>query len=672
MERRGNHPHRQLNIERNSDIKEEGTKQKDDDVVDDDDDEIVTAQYLTSLGLRMSINSVTGQACLGIGYSNDVRGKFINGILTKKELRDFIKLRDEREVVEECKILWNNDGPYCKRYDPRIDVTPPKPHQCINELRWLLMKNDKHLVIGIDDDYLEKRGGEYTIVKPIGQHYVMDVLHEMSIDLKYLISDRFQNNDRITYDSWNFSIDVVITNLLMECFSQYSQNKYHPLHQHGSVMSNICTQQITVMNNLLLLFKYHDDGGISYEEMSLDTLCKHIIDTTTPSLKSIAMKTRSNIIIIQGGYYSKLHAVRIATSYPKFTRQRGDAIRHMVNNKCIPSKSALDKLLTMKEKGQIIVCDEWNTNSGGKARPAILLKNERFQAAVKHMLQPSRAEVRAKRRKMNEHDRIQDIREEKRKKREQPSEDQPSWDIQLANLKSQLRDELPELRLSGVIPELVLSEEIKRREIQQHNKEIRAKMNKLWKEELEEQQKIDKYKQQYKQIRSLVLALHPIEMKSDGAEHYTVYQFQSEPNITTVLYAPPKLIDVCNELGLSGKRLYFSPLQFPVTNVETAGDNEVFQQLKDYIVEQSSKAGNSPVVFHSTQPGCKRFVCKYSLKNGWEDKFGKAPFIRCKFSFSVKWDQYGYYIHISKPNPTFSDHSMIRRECVVGCEFHSH
>jgi len=38
----------------------------------------------------------------------------------------------------------------------------------------------------------------------------------------------------------------------------------------------------------------------------------------------------------------------------------------------------------------------------------------------------------------------------------------------------------------------------------------------------------------------------------------------------------------------------------------------------------------------------------------------------------VKWDTYGYYIHTSKPNPTYDEHGLINRKDVVGCEFHNH
>jgi len=160
--------------------------------------------------------------------------------------------------------------------------------------------------------------------------------------------------------------------------------------------------------------------------------------------------------------------------------------------------------------------------------------------------------------------------------------------------------------------------------------------------------------------------LHPVKV-NDGF-------FQSLPMITTALYSPPKEIEVGNRLGVSAKRLYFSAKQFPV-DMENAGDNEIFKQLKAYIVGQSSLAGNSPVVFHGSDCMSKRFVCKYTLEKNWKQKFGNAPFTRCKYSLLVKWDKYGYYICTSKPDPTYTTgekHRLIQRKCVVGCEFHNH
>jgi len=122
----------------------------------------------------------------------------------------------------------------------------------------LLVHPNKNYMFKINNDNIEVR--------------VMNILNEMSIDLKYLISDRFQEDNRITYVIGDDDVETIGPNMLMEFFSQYSHNKYHPLYQHGSIMSNICTQLIKVMDSLLSLFKYHDDGGISYDETSLDMI----------------------------------------------------------------------------------------------------------------------------------------------------------------------------------------------------------------------------------------------------------------------------------------------------------------------------------------------------------------------------------------------------------------
>ena len=768
LQRRGNHPHRQQSYQPRKRTRHPKP----------DDDDIVDGEYVLSIGYRFS-------HCLPPGTSKEIYDKFSSGTLTKKELRgERDRLKEQYEKEEQQRqtddgLFDNNGTQYCKRYDPRIDATHPRPRECMNELAWLLDPDNEK--IKIDNDYLDAGDGTSTIVKPIEAHHVIKSIKEGN----ECFICQFEDNN-------------VGPDNLEECFSSYTNNKYHPLHQHGTIMSSIYAKLKLITDDI------HKQIN---NNLPLDTICKYIRDIV-PQLRDIAMEIRSNIVILQGGYYSKLHAMKVATTHPKYSKERGDAIRHMVNNnRYVPSKSALDRLMKMEEDGQLVVDDEWNTSKGGRKRPSILLETERFYALVEHCEQPSRADVRARRRVMNDYEKAVDTCMEKTdeemkeyiKKRgksiafdkfdrfgnrdnkwnasrvtdkmyaditikkkvelekkmgatKQNGELQPPpRDIQMKQLKAQLKDEIPELKSPVQIPpyindmlsdlcgsEDITSEQVKTikhiltselktnddnvfrmmknikghierdieeyveyqrkkklskgqfvwrppsfkpveyvrqlvteannreqsklNKIRQHNKEIHAKMGKLLKEEQEEQEeqkKINKYKQQYKRIGSLVLALHPVKMeKPDESEHYKVYQFQCKPLITTALYAPPKLIEVCNKLGLSGERLYFNPRQFPVTNVAIAGDNDTFQQLKQYIVNQSSVAGNSPVVFEGTNSGCKRFICKCA---------------HCKFSFSVKWDRFGYYIHTSRPNPTYTgDHSMIDRKCVVGCEFHNH
>ena len=103
-------------------------------------------------------------------------------------------------------------------------------------------------------------------------------------------------------------------------------------------------------------------------------------------------------------------------------------------------------------------------------------------------------------------------------------------------------------------------------------KEIVARHNQWSKEKELELIKVN----QPTQIGSLILSVQTVTMGSNWT-----------PNITTKLYAPPIPTQISNTIGLTGDRLYFSPHHVPVTDVDTAGDSEAFQQLKDYIKHQS-------------------------------------------------------------------------------------
>ena len=121
-----------------------------------------------------------------------------------------------------------------------------------------------------------------------------------------------------------------------------------------------------------------------------------------------------------------------------------------------------------------------------------------------------------------------------------------------------------------------------------------------------------------------------------------------QPEIGMLLGAPPKLVYICDHIGTNKyDRFYFSPTQFPTPNdLTSAGTGDVFESLKSYI-EYASEKGGSPVVCRSYKPGCKKFTCKHSND--------------CKFSFLVKWDVYGYYIHLYNAKSGF-----------IGCKYHNH
>lgn len=112
----------------------------------------------------------------------------------------------------------------------------------------------------------------------------------------------------------------------------------------------------------------------------------------------------------------------------------------------------------------------------------------------------------------------------------------------------------------------------------------------------------------------------------------------------------PQLTDICmfigtrqyNEKGSRICRLYFDKRQFPPPSSEhlnEGGSNATFAQLKSYIRYVASSEG-SPVVCNGGSSKWKVFTCnqKYLNKEGQKKK--------CPFSFQVRWDAHGYYIHL--------------------------
>jgi len=110
--------------------------------------------------------------------------------------------------------------------------------------------------------------------------------------------------------------------------------------------------------------------------------------------------------------------------------------------------------------------------------------------------------------------------------------------------------------------------------------------------------------------------------------------FQStSPRVIALSYVLPKSVDLFDYLCKCRKeRLYFSSIQFPTPDdLKEADKCTSFKLLTQYI-EYASEKGGSPVVCRSYKPGVKKFVCKHSKK--------------CNYSFQLKWDEYGYYIHL--------------------------
>jgi len=570
--------------------------------------------------------------------------KYKNETLTKGELRDFVHKRDAKEesgrrIKVPAEVRPDGGVPYYKKmkYDPRIDVASTKPSDCNRELQILLQG------MVDDEEDIKEHQSDYNL--GVAER---DILNGINITIRSIVN--YGKNIRKLADD----------------FSCYSGEEFvhHPLHQHNNIISNICNELDIITNKLCLELEF---VGKLYD------ICDYIIDTIIPPLSRITMDIRSNIIVMQNSFYSKTHAVAIVTKYKKYSKERASIITDMVNNGRVPNTSALEELLTMKEQNQFIVEDRWSTRYDHQLiNHDLKLKKERITSIT-----DVSAHVEHHRTKMVEKIRKRRLHRgyvRKGNSYEQAVEQKKCHDDIIARGLETTSTSTEATQYVKALTDDVLKKagHYYRDDI---IREIVAKQNELRKEAESEQIKMNKLKakEQFNNVHigSLVLSVQTVTI----SRYWT-------PNITAELYAPPIPTQISNTIGLTGDRLYFSPHQFPVTDVDTAGDSEAFQQLKDYITYQSSLVGDSPLIFHGTDLGSKRFICKYALKSNWKERFGlETPFKRCSFAIVVKWDKFGFYINSSKPKPLHNkvkygrygnSMDMIQRKCVVGCEFHCH
>ena len=587
---------------------------------------------------------------LGPSPAKELLDKYNNGTLTKGDVRDFTFKRDAKEesgrrIKVPAEVRPDGGVPHYKKmkYDPRIDVASTKPSDCNRELQKLLQdilphdkeditEHESDDILGVDEWHISN-GIEVTIRRIIGQG----------------------NNIRKLADD----------------FSCYSSEEFHPLNQHNNIISNICNKLDTITNNLNKeLNTYHD--GDSY----ITDIYNYIINTAVPSLNKITMDIRSNIIVMQGSFYSKPHAVSIVTKYEKHSKERSNIIQDMINNERVPNRSALDKVLKIKKNNQILVDDMWHTRkTSWMIKPDCKLVEERIDSITDISAQVRHCRMKMVEKIWNQRHVSGYVNKTMANYEEEVKQKECHDDI-IARGLGTTNTTTEATQYVDALTDDVLRKAGHYRTYEKKDiiKEIVAKQNELRKEAESELIKMNKVKEkQFNNVHigSLVLSVQTVTM----GRNWT-------PNITTELYAPPIPTQISNTIGLTGDRLYFSPHQFPVTDVDTAGDSEAFQQLKDYIKYQSSLVGDSPLVFHGTESGGKRFICKYALKYNWKDRFGpQTPFKRCAFAIVVKWDKYGFYINSSKPNhlhnrvpgkTQLDDEHIIQRKCVVGCEFHCH
>ena len=123
-----------------------------------------------------------------------------------------------------------------------------------------------------------------------------------------------------------------------------------------------------------------------------------------------------------------------------------------------------------------------------------------------------------------------------------------------------------------------------------------------------------------------------------------------------VLSNRPQLIDICLYIGWGDNtwrmtteeqeervcKLYFDPLMYPAPHdLSKGGDTATFNNLKGYI-RSSASIDKSPVscIGGNQKYHAKEFGCTKYFKNS------KGKWKRCPFSFQVRWDHQGYFIHL--------------------------
>lgn len=86
-------------------------------------------------------------------------------------------------------------------------------------------------------------------------------------------------------------------------------------------------------------------------------------------------------------------------------------------------------------------------------------------------------------------------------------------------------------------------------------------------------------------------------------------------------------------------RLYFDRRAYPPpAQLSEGGSCPMFVELKNYI-RRNAKIDRSPVICNGGKDH-KRFTCN----KHYTDRTGKRR--KCPFGFQVRWDEYGYYIHL--------------------------
>ena len=133
--------------------------------------------------------------------------------------------------------------------------------------------------------------------------------------------------------------------------------KYHPLHQHYESVKSISPKVLAILSKLRGIVCSSWESG-SYND---DKIIKEAINFAAVQLISITKSTRALIVVLEGNYYSKLHATKVAMDYPKQSTQRLAVINELVKGGYVPSEKDLHAAIQWRES-ETLVDEKWASN----------------------------------------------------------------------------------------------------------------------------------------------------------------------------------------------------------------------------------------------------------------------------------------------------------------------
>ena len=134
--------------------------------------------------------------------------------------------------------------------------------------------------------------------------------------------------------------------------------KYHPLHQHYESVKSISPKVLAILSKLRGIVCSSWESG-SYND---DKIIKEAINSAAVQLVSITKSTRALIVVLEGNYYSKLHATKVVMDYPKQSTQRLAVIDKLVKGGYVPCEKDLHAAIQCAES-ETLVDEKWASDS---------------------------------------------------------------------------------------------------------------------------------------------------------------------------------------------------------------------------------------------------------------------------------------------------------------------